>query len=255
MQTFCKQVQWEALNELFETNNVRMGVQKLYCRRGTGQFGQPEPVLKRRYRRASSEVGNDFQEICSDADAMPIVALGRTWFLSDWKGNNFWGSPGFPKLLQEILNERPISLPRIDVITLGSNKTSFFVQFANGDFRCHGIPESLIAAICSKDCEVQSLALGPNSSYFCLWTDGSMNKSRLSPKMEKILLRDGMIVEEVTMGPKGEWFVRFENGDWHSHGHSTECHVAIQDIQKMEHTHNIVHIAFGHDKKCIITYE
>jgi hypothetical protein len=228
---------------------------RMFSRRGTGEFGQPEPVLNHREFWASANVKIKFKKDGIDGiDTADTVALGTTWFRSDCHGNNNWGG-GIPLKLDRKLRGRQRWLPRIDIIDFGPSLTSFFVQFTDGSTCYDDIPKVLQRALHEHDAyEVQTIALGQDGSFFCLWSDGYAEWAGLSTEMETALFAECKDIQEVNMGPKGEFFIRYSDGDWTSQGHSRECDRAITKIQKMSGK-TIVHIAFGVDDSFLITYE
>jgi hypothetical protein len=69
---------------------------RMFSRRGTGEFGQPEPMLKQREFSASASVKIKFKRDGIDGmDTAAVVALGTTWFRSDCHGICSWGD-GIP---------------------------------------------------------------------------------------------------------------------------------------------------------------
>lgn len=59
-------------------------------------------------------------------------------------------------------------------------------------------------------------------------------------------------VEDLGIGPNGEWWVRFLNGSWRANGLSDSCSDAIDELQA--DGHEIGSIAFGHDWSWAIRY-
>jgi hypothetical protein len=226
-----------------------------FSRRGTGEFGQPEPVLKHRELWASANAKIKFKRDDVDGlDTAVVLALGTTWFRSDCHGSYNWGG-GIPLKLDRKLRGRQRWLPHIDIIDFGPSAASFFVQFVDGSTCYDDIPKVLEHALYEHDeYEVQTLALGKDGVFFCLWSDGHAEWAGLPPEMETALFADCNDIQQVNMGPKGEFFVRYSNGDWTSQGHSRECDRAISKIQKMSGK-TIVLIAFGADDSFLITYE
>jgi hypothetical protein len=244
----------ESLEQHFQADQS-MKNYKMFTRRGTGEFGQPEPVLNHRECLASANAKIKVKRDGTDGmDTTDMVALGTTWFRSDCYGSYMWGD-GIPLKLDRKLRGRQRWLPHIDIIDFGPSPSSFFVQFADGSTCYNDIPKLLELALYENDeYEVQTLALGQKGSFFCLWADGHAEWAGLSPEMETALLADFQDVQEVSLGPKGEMFIRYSNGCWTSQGHSRECDRAITKIQKMSGK-AVVHIAFGANDSFLITYE
>jgi hypothetical protein len=229
---------------------------KMTCRRTPDTFGQIEPALGPRRWFASLGIRYDFDRFKMNVDDAAVVALGTTWFVSSALGRYRFGDrTKVSKVLFNKLHGRQPWAPHVDILAMGPDQDTFFIQFADGSNFFQGLPEDLRKALEYKrfDDNIQTLALGPGKSYFCLWSDGVAKWNHLSLKMEKAL-RGNKMVEEVTMGPKGEYFIRFDDDDWNIGGHCQSCDNAIRKLEK-EMGKRIVHVLFGHDDNWIITYE
>jgi hypothetical protein len=249
---YHKDTSWDKLVNLF--NGVPLVDRTTFCRREMEEFGVPEPLLLERNWRASSDIGNDYKKEGIKMDSVAVLALGNTWFVTDHSGRYFWGS-GMPMKLDQKLRGRQRWLPHIDIVEFGPDPTSFFVQFADGSTFYQGIPANLERALSSHDeSEVKTLALGPDESFVCLWSDGYIAWEGLKGTMEIALFEDGREVQDVNMGPDGEWFVKYSDGDWSCHGHGRECDTVICMIEE-HYEKKIVNIAFGVNESFHITYE
>lgn len=249
-QLFQTNMDWKTMMALF--GGLKVPVTSMFCRRGSGQFGQPEPLLKRRSWIASPKLSKSFRSDGISMDTTATFALGHTWFCSDHSGRYFWGS-GAPLKFDQKLRGRQPFLPHVDVVAFGPDPASFFLQFADGSQLHQDIPDTLRYALERRqDVEVKSLALGKDSSFICLWSDGSASWEGLE-KDNEIALTDGHEIQDVTLGPSGEWFVAYPDG-WICHGQSRECDKAICRIEN-QIGEDIVRIAFGAKESYHITFE
>lgn len=59
-------------------------------------------------------------------------------------------------------------------------------------------------------------------------------------------------IEDLAIGPNGEWWVRYANGDWRAGGHSSSCSRALNKL--MQRGEDIVSVRFGEHYSWAILY-
>jgi hypothetical protein len=103
--------QWKTLCDFFHDVETKAGG-KIYYRRRTGKFGEPEPILKGRFWMASPTVAKDLRKM--DADSTVVVALGKTTFHCNARGKYLGGgSQLMPKALSRHFRGRQPWLPQV----------------------------------------------------------------------------------------------------------------------------------------------
>ncbi|GAB4822344.1 hypothetical protein N2152v2_009390 [Parachlorella kessleri] len=161
-----------------------------------------------------------------------------------------------PLGLYNTLTGRHPSLPPVEYVALGPDD-SYFVQFTDGDWELAG-PSSLYEALCeatNQGVSVQLLAFAPDDGWYVLWEDGASSWEGLPRQLHnKLNGRQKSLpgVEQLAIGPSGEWFVRFLNGDWRMDGHSDECASAADELQADGYA--ILSVMFGDDWSWCIQY-
>lgn len=139
---------------------------------------------------------------------------------------------------------------------MGEDQYTYFVQFTDGKQQWAGLSTELEEFLYSSESNVHCLALGDDLSYYCRLEDGSSEWDGVPINLHNQLngrRKSLSPPDEVTLGPNGEWFVRFENGDWQCGNHCDACYRAVDEIHNMGK--EVVHMAFGHDDTWLITYE
>lgn len=184
----------------------------------------------------------------------PVMVLGSTWLGVDCEGYPAWG-PGLLKQLDNKLRGRQKWLPTVDVVCLGADDHSYFVQFANGATHWNGIPDCLRRELYQRTLYVETMALGPNDSYFCMWEDGTYCWQSLSLELHVRLIECQHIllgVTTVSLGAQGEYFILFEDGIWQANGLADSCIRALEKLQR--ENRQVYDIQFANDGSWLIRY-
>ena len=129
------------------------------------------------------------------------------------------------------------------------------LQFTDGDWRLNG-PDSLCEALHQDpDTSVQLLAFAPDGGWYVLWEDGTQAWEGLPMRFHNILNgRQKSLpgVEQLAVGPNGEWFVRFLNGSVRMAVQTTSCAATIEELQQAGHS--ILSVLFGEDWSWCVQY-
>lgn len=101
-----------------------------------------------------------------------------------------------------------------------------------------------------------SLSLpSPPRIRYVLWEDGRAAWDGLPSRLHNQLNgRQKSLpgVETLSIGPHGEWFVRFLDGSWRSNGMAAGCSLKIAKLQQQGH--DIASVVFGEDWTWAILY-
>ncbi|KAL3917974.1 MAG: hypothetical protein SGILL_004460 [Bacillariaceae sp.] len=248
---YHRQPGWNTIEKIFHA--VSHGSDDMCCRRGTGAIAQCEPVLGNRRWYASHEIGEEFATAKANVDETAVVALGKSWFIGTCFGKYHFGND-VPRKFHSKLKGRQDWRAHVDIAVFGGDGASFFLRFVDGEIVYNKLAKELEEAL-EEDSDIQTLALGPYFSFFCVWSDGKTLYEGLMAPVEKALINtDGKTIDEVTFGPTNEFFVRFTNGDWKAGGYHWRVDQIIDEIER-EKQKAIVHIAFGSNYDFLITYE
>ncbi|KAG7353915.1 2,5-didehydrogluconate reductase [Nitzschia inconspicua] len=123
---FLKNVDWKMLTALFDGKEVV--TDSMFCRRGTGLFGQPEPALVRHNWMA--DLNKTFEEDSKAIDFAAVFAIGKKRFCTDYFGRYYWGC-GIPMKVDQKIRGRQNRLPHVYVIDFGPDHASFLLQFSD----------------------------------------------------------------------------------------------------------------------------
>jgi hypothetical protein len=170
-----------------------------------------------------------------------------------------WGSSwggGILEHLDDKLRGRQASLPKVELVCLGQDGESYFIQFEDGTSQWCGNLNSCLQGFFYGSTKITVLALGSDDSFYCR-NDGGMTLALNLPKgLDDALTgrkKTRPPVENVNLGPAQEWFVRFSDGSWGCNGCTTLCHGALDDIRGEAGT---VHkVSFGHNDSWMVRYD
>lgn len=255
-QLFRRDVSWSELESVFI--DVRSHTGKGYYQKASSDI--PDPILRSsnlNWWCTTTNGMNDLVEGNSyDAEDYPIMVLGESWLGIDNEGRPAWG-PGIPKLLDNKLRGRQNSLPTVDVVCLGSDEYTYFVQFADGksEWAGNGIPDDLSRELQRSNSNVKSIALGPDQAYYCMWEDGTEWWENLPQGLYNLLngrQKSLPPVRNVNLGTRGEYFVVFDDGAWRCNGLPLNADRTVEKIQG--EGGEIYDIQFGHGGKWLIRY-
>jgi len=184
----------------------------------------------------------------------PIVAFGGTFLAVEQDGGTSWGS-GVPKALDDKLRGRQMTLPKVNLVCLGTDKNSYLVQFE--DFTSEWrVPDRYLSGFIMGSPHIEVLALGPNDGYYCQNSEGIAIYSKLPKGLDNALTgrkKSLPKVQNVNLGANGEWFVRFEDGDWRCNGHTTKCDETLDEIDDDGGT--VHEVLFGVHHTWMIRYD
>jgi hypothetical protein len=167
-------------------------------------------------------------------------------------------TPNIPRPLYQKLralktNQRA---PRPIYVSLGT-RDRYFVHFFDGSREWKG-PKSIDRILKQHQNAPRSVAFGSTyDTFFMVFDDGSWeHQGRGIPKdlQAKLTDRAGRPdVVCVTLGPKGEWFLRAKNGRMWWGGVSRELDETIQSLLDDDHYLNF--LDFGDDGTFFLTYD
>ena len=136
------------------------------------------------------------------------------------------------------------------------------LQFTDGGWE-HAGPSSMCEALheaSNQGVSVQLLAFAPDGGWYVLWEDGTSSweglpwrlQDKLSGRQYQGISYSLPGVEQLAIGPHGEWFVRFLDGNWEIDDHSDECASAVGELQA--NGFSILGVMFGEDWSWCIQY-
>ena len=160
-QLFRREVEYHVLEEIF--SNIRTHTGRGYYQKVDAN-GRSDPVLPSSNINWWCTTDDGMEDLVEDNSKYspsdyPIMVLGESWLGIDGEGRPYWG-PGIPKLLDNKLRGRQRWLPTVDVVCLGPDRFTYFVQFADGKSEWAGLPEELEESILDTNSSVKSIALG-----------------------------------------------------------------------------------------------
>ena len=163
-------------------------------------------------------------------------------------------TPNIPKALYQKLKslKSNAKASRPTYISIGT-RDRYYVSFLNNTFDWKG-PKSLGNLLKKERESPRSVAFGGSyDSYFVVHHDGSWECSYKVPHEldHKLNVVDNLMC--VTMGPKGEWFMRTENGRLFWGGISHELDELIQSLLEQDRYLNFMD--FGEDGSYFLSYD
>lgn len=102
---------------------------------------------------------------------------------------------------------------------------------------------------------MELLAFAPDGGYYVLWEDCTSQWMGLPTGLDNQLKGRGWRrpgVEFLSVGPEGEWFVRYQDGSWRANNLSTSCSEALDETQ--EQGCKVLQVLFGEDWTWAIRY-
>ena len=147
----------------------------------------------------------------------------------------------------------------VDYVALGHND-SYFLQFEDGSQFWDG-PDALTEALKGRRGGVELLTFGPDDGWYVMWDDGAVAWEGIPQGLHNQVhgrmhsMPNGAraaTVEEVAVGPEGEWFVRYANGDWRANLAGRGMREAMDELQAQGD--DVVSVAFGYDDTWAIRY-
>ena len=190
--------------------------------------------------------------VCNDSKGQPneypIVSMAASFLAIRDDGSSSWGA-GIPQSLGDRLRDRALSLPKVNLVCLGQDEETYFVQFEDGTAQFK-IPNKRLWGFLMGSGTIASIAIGPNNSYYCRNSTGMSIYENLPKGLSDTLV--GTPVMNVNLGAGGEWFVRFSDGSWSCGGHTIFCGECIEKIK--ERGGKIHEIIFGQDETWMIRH-
>ena len=167
-------------------------------------------------------------------------------------GESAWSS-GLPKGLHNKLNGRQRSLPAPTYIAMGT-KGRYYLQFAcgeviwGGDFGDHEFDASV-----RRMNDVVCVAFGEYAtSWFIVQSGGGYSYQGIPTALcDAVKKNEHKTIEHVSLGPKGEWWIRWEDGGSSASGMSDKCSKAWD---KIANNFNIKRVLYGPDDDWFIRY-
>jgi hypothetical protein len=206
------------------------------------------------------------EEVSLQADQclQDIAAMGKqvTCVSTNGKGCVFlYGvggvayTPHIPKsLYQKFKSLKGNSKAPRPVYVSISTRDRFYASFLNRTFDWRG-PKSLGVVLKKAVAPPRSVAFGANyEAYFVVHHDGSWECSTKGlPKEMDAKLSEVDNLMCVTMGPRGEWFMRTENGRLFWGGISDELHELVQSL--LEHNRYLNFMDFGEEGSYFVSHD
>lgn len=167
-------------------------------------------------------------------------------------------TPNIPKQLYQKLKALKTNpkATRPSYVTIGTRER-YYVSFHNGTFDWKG-PKSLGTTLKKVSKPPRCIAFGPaQDAYFIVYHDGSWEfhgrsiPQELVEKLKERKERPDLVC--VTLGPKGEWFLRTENGRLWWGGIGDELDELIQSLLESDRFLNF--LDFGDDHSYFVSYD
>ena len=149
---------------------------------------------------------------CFDETVTSMACGGRTTIMLYESGGHAWTS-GLPKLLHNKLNSRQKSLPPPTYVALGS-MNRYYVKFKDG--KSEWVGSDKMTELLNKESRiVKTVAFGEDwDSYFVVFEDGWYSACGIPDGLDDVLKRRQRRgdLTSVSLGAKGEYFIRARNG-------------------------------------------
>jgi hypothetical protein len=180
-----------------------------------------------------------------DADSAACTAM-----LYDDSGHA-WTS-GMPTLLHNKLNGRGARKKPWPVYLAMGSLNRYYLQFENGSYEW--VASDLFEEKTLAMENIKTVAFGTNFDSFFILSEGggyswqgipeAMNQGMNSNKYRK------KIIDDVSLGPDGEWFVRWKDGSWKGGGYSDNISDKLDELKQ----HSIKKILFGPSESWFVRY-
>jgi hypothetical protein len=176
-------------------------------------------------------------------------------------GSHAWTS-GMPKLLHNKLNGRGDRKKPWPVYLAMGSEDRYYLEFEDG--ASEWSPASTLTAFGEKihtmTSAIKTVAFGDgdHGHSFCILTQGGgysmdgvpeamvqgMNSNKYSKKQ----------VDDVSLGPEGEWFVRWTDGTWKSGGCPTDLDNKLDKLKRTGHGCSVKKVLFGPSQSWFLRY-
>ena len=201
-------------------------------------------------------------ESCWDGDTTLCVALGCagdadcstscTALLYD-SGGHAWSS-GLPKLLHNKLNGRGQRKHPWPVYLSMGSLGRYYLQFADGSYQF--CANEGVQAKLSELRNISSVSFGASAnSYFIVQAAGGYSYSGIPTGMHTAINTNKYkkkCFANVSLGPGGEWFVRWTDGSWKGGGWPDDLNERWKELERSGRT--VKQILFGPASTWFIRY-
>jgi hypothetical protein len=191
-----------------------------------------------------------------DEAAVACVALGGHATLVLYEDGDLAWTSGLPTQLYNKLNGRQKSLPPPEYVSMGS-EDRWYVRFEDGKSQWVGC-KFMTAQLQITDVTPWNVAFGKSSdSFFIVFEDGSFSYQNIPNALKEFidsLEESHPKLEQVSLGPKGEWFVETDTGERRWGSLSPKCRKHIEDYEELEHVF-VKTIVFGADDQYLFEWE
>ena len=172
------------------------------------------------------------------------IAIGGDCIIFIYDDCTWASTNGLPPLLVKRLHTRPTHLSPPAYVAAGSMNRSY-ILFTDGTSEWHA-SEGFENCMRSKRSKVQRVAFGRHwNSYLILFEDGTISYNNIPTELENTLPHK--LLQEVNLGPNGEWFISTQDGSifWMA----TSCQKIVEDLET-----KITDMIFGPNGTFIIRY-
>ncbi len=184
---------------------------------------------------------------------LTLTPNGKGFLYSMHNGQSFWSSLGpvpLPVDVDNALRTRIGEHCRPEAISLGSFDR-YFMQFANGKAQWNGDDE-FIAAV-EERFDVEMVAFGKCvGSFVVVYENGDIAWREIPKQLKKSFAgreKSQSKSDYISLGPGGEFFVRFKDGSIQYGGMSSEIVKALKEIKG-----SIREVTFGGDNSFLARY-
>eukprot|EP00592_Proboscia_alata_P003595 CAMPEP_0194376134 /NCGR_PEP_ID=MMETSP0174-20130528/24620_1 /TAXON_ID=216777 /ORGANISM="Proboscia alata, Strain PI-D3" /LENGTH=830 /DNA_ID=CAMNT_0039156701 /DNA_START=191 /DNA_END=2683 /DNA_ORIENTATION=+ len=138
------------------------------------------------------------------------IACGGKATIMLYEGGGWNATNGLNKQLYSKLAGRNQALPGPSYIALGS-QNRYYVKFEDG--RCQWVGCDALSQELRKHRPLKTIAFGETwNSYFIVYEDGGYSYKGIPYHVNDIIQKNQCEIECVSLGPKGEYFMKMKNG-------------------------------------------
>eukprot|EP00242_Pyramimonas_sp_CCMP2087_P015997 CAMPEP_0198219562 /NCGR_PEP_ID=MMETSP1445-20131203/74947_1 /TAXON_ID=36898 /ORGANISM="Pyramimonas sp., Strain CCMP2087" /LENGTH=612 /DNA_ID=CAMNT_0043897007 /DNA_START=128 /DNA_END=1966 /DNA_ORIENTATION=+ len=242
---------FESKREDFLTKRYVSAQQREEARLEADALAIEEDFRKRR--------GDNVSLFCNHADVVTdnfnpevvFMTMAGTATLFLYENGNWSYTAGLPTPMHKRLHKRSRSDPRPTVVAIGPHHR-YYVEFANGKSYWEGLSEEFDEAVRSTN-HIVKVAFGQwDTSFFLLEKSGATQYIDLPQDLTEHLQTSLKKVQNVSLGPAGEWYVSWTDGSWRCDNVSAHMTEKINKLQKKGW--HVRDMAFGEGATYIIRY-
>eukprot|EP00959_Pyramimonas_sp_CCMP1952_P401701 8417113-Pyramimonas_sp.AAC.1 len=168
-----------------------------------------------------------------------------------YENGNWSYTAGLPSPLHKRLYKRSVSDPIPKVVAIGPYHR-YFVMFADGKTYWEGLTKEFDEAVKNTH-NIKKVAFGESdSSFFMLEGNGATQYCDLPDELTEHLKASYKKIQNVSLGPAGEWYISWKDGSCRCDGVSTHMTEKINKLQKKGW--HIRDMAFGEGATYVIRY-